>query len=60
MNTDNRIVVPVCQREGCDKPLRDPNDRVYLLVRERADNTGRQAVFCAACAAEIQGENLSE
>lgn len=51
---DSAILVPVCQRESCGKPLRDPNDRVYLLVRGNIKDAGDQCVFCRSCASDIK------
>ncbi len=49
--SDSTIIVPVCQREGCNKPLRF--NRVYLWIRRDGDVLGEQCVFCEECAAEI-------
>ena len=50
-------LVPVCQREGCNKHLHRPNERNYLWVRRDQYDRGTQIVVCDACAAEIKAQN---
>lgn len=46
-------IVPVCQREGCNKPLHSMHDRRYFWTRENRTAPPVQVVFCAACFAAL-------
>ncbi len=50
----NLRILPVCQREGCEKPLH-PKDQVPLLIRRHGEPE-EEAVFCRECAEEIQAK----
>lgn len=52
-----RRLVPLCQVEGCAKPLHTPSARNYLVVRGGPlDRDGRQVVVCNDCRPKFKPE----